>query len=57
MREEGQKRCDHAGECFGRVGAICVILKDTRFKGRCPFQKPDRQITNGIQYPLRTYVM
>lgn len=46
--------CAREGECFARVGGRCLILHNTEFRSsKCPFQKPDRQVTNGKAYPVR----
>lgn len=37
------------GACFARNNGSCLIL-NKEIVGRCPFQKPIRNITNGIIY-------
>lgn len=44
--------CYQTGECFARKNGACTVLMSTAFKGgKCPFQKPEREITNGKAYP------
>ena len=37
------------GACFARNNGSCVIL-NKEIVGKCPFQKPIRNVTNGIIY-------
>lgn len=47
--------CTLNGPCFGHErSATCSVLTETPStysKGFCPFQKPQRDVTNGIRYP------
>ena len=44
--------CNYKGECFARKDGKCKILNDVYFRsGKCSFQKPVREITNGRFYP------
>lgn len=55
--------CSDPRQCFARKTAstglpVCAILTDTyEHAGKqCPFCKPDREVTNGKQYPYdKTY--
>lgn len=39
--------CNQSGECFGRnATGECEVLTST-FEGRCPFQKPKREVSAG----------
>ena len=48
--------CKCKGDCFAKVKGIdpsrpkCDILK-TGYTHDCPFQKPERDKTNGVWYP------
>lgn len=46
------KKCNCAGKCFAKIDGICTILKETP-KEKCSFQKPKRDVTNGIKYEFR----
>ena len=52
-RCEGMKDfyCDRTGACCqrGKTGR-CALLNDNP-EGACAFQKPDREMTNGVHYP------
>ena len=45
--------CYQTGKCFARnKSGECTALMSTAFKGgKCPFQKPEAEITNGKAYP------
>lgn len=47
--------CTLGGACFGHERAAeCSILTEppsTYAKGFCPFQKPERDVTDGVRYP------
>lgn len=46
-------KCPHEGRCFARRNGECEILLNTFFwKRKCPFQKPDMEVTNGKTYPF-----
>lgn len=54
--------CHTRGECFAKRnsikndGVICVALSHTYgFNERCPFQKAEREVTNGEEYPKVRY--
>ena len=49
--------CPYDGPCFARNNdrlygqyKTCRILTSPPEKDKCPFQKPDRNVTNGIYY-------
>lgn len=50
--------CRDSRPCFARTKSIfsgksevCVLLSSVYPDGKCPFCKPDREITKGIYYP------
>lgn len=43
-------KCRQTGECFARDNGKCTILSKT--SETCSFQKPDREVTNGVRYPF-----
>ena len=45
--------CTQEGKCFARSNrGHCRILKDGYEEGKCPFQKPYREVTNGVYFPI-----
>jgi len=46
--------CMFEGSCFARVSGKCLALAKVPKprKGKCPFQKPQREITKGVFYPV-----
>ena len=57
MAVRGLAECFQDGKCFaktqipGRKGFFCGVLQSTYRPGRkCPFQKLERDITNGVRY-------
>ena len=42
--------CVQTGPCFAREDDKCTIL-NKQPKGKCAFQKPDKEITKGKKYP------
>ena len=59
---EKYPRCAERGKCFAKTEeGTCEILhapnphdysKPPFKRGKCPFRKPDREITNGKRYPI-----
>ena len=47
------QKCKEDGACFAKQHNRCQILNDPKVygKGTCPFQKPEREVTNGRFYP------
>ena len=47
--------CTLNGPCFGHErSSVCSVLTDPPSgytKGYCPFQKEERDVTNGVRYP------
>ena len=49
--------CKQDGKCFARLGVVghgrCIILDGTDLyvDQICPFQKPEKEYTNGKYYP------
>jgi hypothetical protein len=49
--------CRQWGDCFAKKNWQCEILTEpiNPQKKRCPFMKPDREITNGNRYLMHHY--
>lgn len=45
--------CIDERPCFARFESECTLLEDTYPEGECPFCKPERDVTNGVRYPMR----
>lgn len=47
-------RCNDERVCFGKVRGRCGVLVSTYPRDKkCPFNKPEREITNGVYYELK----
>lgn len=46
-------KCNDSRKCFGKTqtGSECKVLTRTYRDGKCPFCKPERDVTNGRRYP------
>ena len=45
-------KCYEERPCFAKERGRCALLKMTYKDGACPFCKPDRDVTNGVYYPI-----
>jgi len=45
-------RCKDSRPCFARKDGHCVCLISTYPDGKCPFCKPEMEVTNGVYYPF-----
>jgi len=44
--------CRDSRECFAKKeGHLCKILMESYEDGKCPFCKPEREVTDGVRYP------
>lgn len=52
MRDDSKYcKCNDTRECFARGrGGFCEILRSVYPPGKCPWCKPDENITNGKRY-------
>jgi hypothetical protein len=56
MNKTRHVECSNDGQCFGMgVNGFCVVLSTPYEKGKCPFQKRERFVTNGKIYPYNTH--
>lgn len=48
--------CCDRNPCFARnkENRHCSVLSEAYPAGKCPFQKEERGVTNGVYYPRRT---
>lgn len=47
-------KCNDERRCFAKVNGRCGILIHSYKKGeKCPFNKPQREVTNGVYYELK----
>lgn len=44
--------CFDERPCFAREGKVCRILHTSYRTGKCPFCKPEREVTKGVTYPF-----
>lgn len=44
--------CNKEGKCFARTNGKCSLLTE-RVTGNCKFQKPERDVTDGVRYPVK----
>ncbi len=45
--------CWQIGPCFGQDSKHrCTVLSLTMGVRKCPFQKPEREVTGGVKYPF-----
>lgn len=49
-------KCNDCRECFARTkDGKCTILVSGYENGKCPFCKPDRDVTDGVTYKHMIY--
>ena len=54
MKTSKALECNQKGKCFARSNrGYCSILEgDPYDAGKCPFQKPLREVTNDVYFPI-----
>lgn len=45
-------KCKDTRPCFARKEGRCICLSETYPEGKCPFCKPEMEVTNGVFYPF-----